>query len=538
MKLPIPLRDVVFFLILLTGLYLIYGHLFETDAFLAYDDSLISKGLESIHSFSDYIHSIRNGSIPDLQPVRDLFTWINYRLLDLTGKGHFHLMNVLVFILLLGGIRKGLQLLFERSGTLIDALVLLIAFSPLQVSSVAWISARKHLLSGALTVWATVSLIRFLQGQRRQWIIFTVLFLLAVFSQPINLFWPCFALMSMFLYGQKRLWKFLIPSFIIAAIVGYLNLRYYDSIYVWISGGFSKFQKTKESGWGASYLAYGRYFLQTLVPYWTSVGEYDIQSWQNIAGLMLIPPYYYLLSKLTDMRKAVLIAIAFTTGLIPVIAKITNRFGTDNYLVTASIPLMVGFFLILRHSGLKTKILAPILLVAIGAEFQLSRTRAQAWTDTFSIFEQAYELESGFINQFQFTDWLLNRGDVGTAYPLAVDLYERHPEKLGANNMLARAITMTDLSLEKKVELFVQFRFFSRPSRLLLANLEFLRNKPEKTYEIIESVLSGTESVNGIGYRCSLIADLWKKSCVKMGRTDCEQLDAKVSSKCNEDHNL
>jgi hypothetical protein len=532
------LSDFAFYFILISGLYLIYGHLFESDLFIAYDDSLISNGLEHITSLNQYIDHIRKGLIPDIQPVRDLFTWINYRLIRLNGSGHFHLTNVLVFVFLLMGIRKGLRLMFDRSKPLIDGLVLLIAFSPLHVSSVAWISARKHLLSGAFTVWASVALIRFIQGSRIQWIAFTIFYLLAVFSQPINLLWPCFALVANHLYGNRKDYPFLIPSMAITLIVGYLNLRYYETTYLWVSGGYSKYSNTEESKWGASYLAYCRYLFQSLVPYWTSVGEYDFRSWQNIAGAILIAPYYYVITKLTDLRKSILIFIAFMLALLPVIWKMTQRFGTDNYLVTASIPILIGVLLILRHSRIKPVIISAILIAGIGAEFQHSKSKAAVWTDTFSIFEQAYQVEPGFMNQFQYTDWLLNRGNIDTAYPLAVDLYQRHSDKLGASNLLARAITMTQLPVEKKIELFVQFKFYSKSSRLLLAQLELSRNNPAKAYEIVESVFSGTNSVNGVGFRCSSIAELWKKSCVRLKRKDCDQLDQRVAVKCNENNNL
>lgn len=531
-------RNILFYTILTSGLTFIYGHLLSNDPFLVYDDIMVVGNVEKINSFTSYLQALQKGHIPDIQPVRDFFTFLNYFLLRHTGYGFFHALNMLTFVGMIMGLRKGLNLIFKFEKLAIDGLLLLIAFSPLYISSVAWLSSRKHLLSATFIVWASVHLIRFIQGSLKSWIWFTLFFALSILSQPINILWPCFASLALLFYGKRKDLLILLPSFGVAAVVGILNLKYYSSTYLWISGGYSKYANVLDSGIGASYLVYGRYFLQVLVPYWTSIGEYGYQSWQNILGLSLIAPYYYIFYKLTDLRKPILVFTAFTLGIFPVIWKITHRFGTDTYLVSASIPLLIGLFLIVRASGIKRKIIAPLLALLICGEVAISKEKAKVWDDTFSVFKQAYETEKSFMNQYLYLSWMMTQSGFQDVFNVAADLYEKYPDRIGAQNLLARIIAVAEISVDEKIKLFSRFNFSSRTAGIMMASFEQERGNYNNAYSILDGIMSSHSSLNGVGFGCNMISELWTTSCQKSGRSNCDRLKDIVTKKCDDSINL
>ncbi len=537
-KIKFNRQDLFFYLVLISGLVLIYGHLIPRDAFIDFDDHIIFSNFDRVKTFSEYLDHVQKGLIPDVQPVRDFFSWMNFQLLHRFGYGFFHITNLLTFITLIAGLRKGMNLLFEYRKKSIDLFLLAVAFSPLYVSSVAWLSSRKHLLSATFIVWASVALIRFIRGEKKQWIWMTLLFTLSVFSQPINLLWPIFAWIILVFYGKKREWIYLTPSFVVAGIAGLINLKYYDTTYLWISGGFNKYARESDSGLGASYLVYGRYFFQVLIPYWTGIGEYGYVSWQNIFGLALIAPYYYLLYKFTDLKKPLVIFSAFTLGLFPVIWKITHRFGTDTYLVSASIPILIGLYMIISRIRINPRIGVVLVLSLITTELSFSHTKAAHWDNVFILFKEAFYNEPSFMNHYRYVSWLMTNASYQEVFDQAVDLYEKYPDRIGSQNLVARMIAIANITPQEKINLMARFKFTSRTAGAMVASFEHELGHFETTYDILSKIEKTHVSLNGVGYGCTNYADLWKSSCEKLKRKDCANIPKIVANKCDETINL
>lgn len=105
------------------------------------------------------------GAVPQYYPVVHTSYWLEYRLWGLRTRG-YHLTNVLLH----GLCAVLLALLLSRLGVPAPWLAAaLFAFHPVQAESVAWITERKNVLSGAFYLAAALSYLRFLgpPGQGR-----------------------------------------------------------------------------------------------------------------------------------------------------------------------------------------------------------------------------------------------------------------------------------------------------------------------------------------------------------------------------------
>lgn len=137
-----------------------------------------------------------------------------------------HLMNV---CLLFAGLR---MLLADVTGISADRrwwvtiiTVLLFAVHPLQVESVAWVSASKTLLSTLFYLSGFVMLLLHLRGKGRCWYAGSVLMmLLAYMSKEQSVVFPLLATLAYLWYGrrprEKHFWTGLVPLYVLALLMG------------------------------------------------------------------------------------------------------------------------------------------------------------------------------------------------------------------------------------------------------------------------------------------------------------------------------
>lgn len=142
-----------------------------------------------------------------------------------------HIINIIVVYILSNKINSDVLLLNKADGLLFTSCVtFLFAVHPLQVETIAWISASKILLSATFLLLSSYFLILFLKkGNNFGYIVSLMLFLMAYYSKEQALSFPFAATILCICYGfgykTSRFWIVLFPLYITAFVLG-LHLIY------------------------------------------------------------------------------------------------------------------------------------------------------------------------------------------------------------------------------------------------------------------------------------------------------------------------
>ncbi len=330
-------KRIFFYIILITVIFLSYFELIKIDTQLEYDDKLLIGSLKSIHDFPSYFQAIKNGLILDIQPIRDLSYWIDFQLFNMFGWYSYHLTNTFLLVL----ICYKLELLLRETVSenyLIFLFVFVFAVSPVTSSSVAWIAARKHLLSTFFILWATNLTVKNKNNSTDSNIKILILYSLSVLSHPISLLWP---LWMIFWKGHE--WpvnkiNFLKNKYalLLMSIFLILNFWYYKTIYHDSVSNFSKFSKLSNYDLGLPLLSIGRYFYQTIFPFSALPTSHYPGSLENFIGLIGFVSFLFVLKihKTITSRATMLY---FILPLLIVTFNMTNVFCSDTYILNASI---------------------------------------------------------------------------------------------------------------------------------------------------------------------------------------------------------
>ncbi len=286
----------------------------------------------------DYFNAINTGAVLDIQPVRDL----SY-LIDLKLGGIFYLTNFVFLIIL------SLQLsalLDQRLGVNNRlkklALVAFFVFSPVVMSSVGWIAARKHLLSTLFILQALIEVNKNLNARssKKGFAKIIIYYFLSVLSQPINVLFPLSAVWIS-LKNKSKDWLqlkiFLIASSLLWAGI---NFYYYQSRYVTQTAGDGKFTSGAMFDFALSARAFGRYVFSTLIPTDYVLTPLSSESLKNEAGLILfflILIFFGVLKK----RKYLDSFVLFVVPLLPVLILPTRIFASQSYLLTSFVAYVL-----------------------------------------------------------------------------------------------------------------------------------------------------------------------------------------------------
>jgi hypothetical protein len=481
----------------------IYGSLFSGDNFLDYDDILVIEPMRDIRTFHQYWIAWSTGTVYDLQPIRDFVTWIDFSLLNWFNFSAFHLTNVLIWFATMIGLYLLVSFVPESRKNWMRAGVLLVAVNPLYVPSVAWLSARKHIMGACFIVWATFQFLKwFNQDQsspklnQKPLIYACLLYLFGVLSQPIVVLWPAFIAGIMILYGRRDQWKKLIFFFVIMLGAIYANSIYYASpLYLKLSYGIPKVSVPYNSIVSIRLFALGRYIFQVFVPYWTSFAIYDLSSWRGLVGIFLLPISFYLSIKLVGRKLTFLAYGFFVLMLLPVVLRMTQIFGTDTYVVSASFGLYFLIFLgIATVFGRFPKILAGVSFGCFLFLVLLSRERAMAWETDVTAFGDAWKLEQNLSSGEEYLNALMHAKQNREAVWYAEDILRKFPDAPTAQGVVANAIANDpELTTGQKIEKIYGYHFFTAYSLVILADLEFTLKNYQNSEQILLKALSESD---------------------------------------------
>jgi hypothetical protein len=519
------LRALSFPALLALALLCVYWEPVRLDPILGRDDQELLDPLRAVRSVSDYVEAVRSNAVLDRQPVRDLSFWVDLRLSEWTGVGTLHLTNVLVWlgiVLVAGSALR--QVRAPSWGS--RAVLALFALHPAMANSVAWISARKHLLAVFFLLLATRELLRLTSDAKRDKRVAALCiagwYALAMASQPLGLLWPCWAALWVWLQSPRESRRAhlgvllgCVPVLVAAAAV---NFAYYNGPYLLRYGN----SKLTDGDTGIAVLSLGRYVFQLVAPIRLAT-QYYPGSTLNLVGALLAPALVFAAFKLGPRRDvaAWLGFILFPLALVS--ARMTNIFVSDTYLLLPAFGATALATVLLHELGPKVAPtwrpaamgLAAVLLLAFGFG---SWRQARSWLSDRALWEHAYATEPTPRSLSKHAQYLLADGKVEEAFEHTLQLKEWNPGERHLPMLLARtAFLHPGLSVSDKLRFLETEGMRSPWTQYHVALLHGQQGDSARAFELLRPLVgwAGVE-------RETLLAEA-AQACTQARHTECAQ---------------
>jgi hypothetical protein len=404
MNLKISHKKTKYFGFILLGLLLFsYWPIIIKNPILNYDDHSLIDPLQSIHQLKDYFWALKNGIISDLQPIRDFSYFLDFFLENQISFLNAHTLQFLLWPILLYQWFK----IFNRTladKKLVIIFIFMLAFFPLFSTSVAWLSARKHLLSALFSTMLLNYFLDLKNGDnyklKEKWVMWT-LYLLSAFSHPIN------ALVSFFILGKlffdkklKKEFTFAFVLILLSAFVLGLNYFYYRVIYPQFNFNLSKLVISNDSKMSFALLGLGRYFYLSINPFDALPTSHYIGSVQNMVGLILLPLFFWGSFRFLKAKNPKVLKneyplswLLFLLPLFIVLISPTNIFCSDTYLLNSTFAIWLIFALVLEQFLSKQFIYITLILFT-SILFFYNLNYIKHFSNDESLFRYAYQKEA------------------------------------------------------------------------------------------------------------------------------------------------
>lgn len=461
-----------FWSILIGLLLIIYFPLLRESPILRYDDTLLLSGVDSLPNIKSYETWINNGKILDIQPVRDFSYWLELKIQKHFNIKMYHFTNFVLWILCLLLASK-IYAFFLPNLQHIQIATLYLALHPVSVNTTAWISGRKHLLSGFFILLCTYFSLNFFKrrtlphfSSTSYFMLFGIVFfyILSVFSQPINCLWPLWWMTTLWLiYKLHKSIPVVLTTFIlfaIAVVVIQINRYYYYSD-KYIFGLVAPKHWAEGNNLSVQLTALGRYLFQLLLPFYPSITSYYPGSWMNMAGLFLIPPFLYICWKKISFKILSLCLLFIALPVAVVTGKMTSIFALDSYIFT---PLFAWCgLLILLLSKLSENIkdqqkIRWLVFILIAINISITVPQVNAWKSYATLTMRAIELEKSPSNLSQYGQYLLSQGRYTEALEVGIQTYKWDMGQMKSVNLIGLALILNPiLTWEQKYKILTDY---------------------------------------------------------------------------------
>jgi hypothetical protein len=448
-------------------LALLYEAPLRRGELLSYDDTAVLTPMKDIRSLAQYQHAREQNLILDVQPLRDLLSWLEFRAQEATGFYNPQLVNFALWIFILsalGGLLRQSAAVRAQTRRLMFGLFM-IGAHPLAVNSVAWPSARKHLLAALFTLLATLCWQKAMRAADSltssawRWALGALIASFASgLAQPIHLLWVFWAglilLRLWWVDGKLRGWG--LPTIWLSNLLGtlallYANWQYYaGATYAARSGAAKLGSETWFLWWSDRFEALGRYLMQILLPIAPSIASYQRHhplNWIGGALVVLTLGFLYVRWRrgqrlsifswraLGSMDSPAYWLSLAALPLILVHARSTEHLGWDTYLLFPW--LMIGGLCILlscgqsRHLGAqpgraKSGFLMALALLALLWSGQ-TWWSARAWSDEGRLWSKAVARGEKTLALGGWSRWALQNNELDRGCEAALELFDLHP---------------------------------------------------------------------------------------------------------------
>lgn len=464
--------QVVLAIALCTLLALLYQAPLSRGELLNYDDTAVLTPMKDIRSLAQYQQAREQNLILDVQPLRDLVSWLEFRVQEHTGFYNPQLVNFTLWILILsvlGGLLRQTVAVRARTRTLILGLFM-VGAHPLAVNSVAWPSARKHLLAALFTLLATLCWQKAMRAAENSsalasrawlWALGSLLASLASgLAQPIHLLWVFWAglilLRLWWVDGKHRGW--LLPAIWFSNLLGtlallYANWQYYaGSTYAARSGAAKLGSETWFLWWSDRFEALGRYVMQILLPIAPSIASYQRHHPLNwIGGALVVVTLGFSYARWRRGQR--LANSSWSWDLRTSFGRMSSIDSPAYWLSLAALPLILVHARSTEHLGWDTYLLFPWLMIGGLCILWLCRRQsagtsrgetlawvvvtllwcaqtwwsARAWSDEGRLWSTAVARGEKTLALSGWSRWALQNNEVDRGCEAALELFDLHP---------------------------------------------------------------------------------------------------------------
>ncbi len=435
--------DYFIFILIIIFFAFLFKDYWTTDTVLTRDDLPIIVPLSKVESFTDYFRLVKNNTILDVQPVRDLSLLFNLAVLNLTGKPWFRGFNFIIFsLILLLTIRLMKRLNFGKPAIYFSLLIL--AMHPVMVSATGWISARKHTLALLFLLLALVSFLKDKKITRSV----NLWFLLSVLSHQIFILFPLWLLIY-FKFLNIKVPRARLCTLIAVGMIGFIPAFF--KTFVFKMGNTMFMRESLGENISRAVLSIGRAVSQLVFPVSLSA-VYDQGNPLNLIGipvLILTLAFFYKKKSMTALTWLSLAALAFAPTLF--------TFVNDTYLYLPFISSLIAcnYYFAENPVKLPRPLIYSFLFVFIGLLSVKTISAAGMWRSDFELWKYSFENEKS-----PYTKILLSRSviPVQPEYGLELLIEGVKGFDLSTNENVTSfflpKIYTSPLPIQRKIEIF------------------------------------------------------------------------------------
>lgn len=381
--------------------------------FFIQDDEYILAPIFKANSFLE----IYKGEFVDIQPVRDLTYWLDYKMQPYFNFSTYKMTNLLWWfsccILTLVFFR-----VFSRVYNLqVPSFIFLFLFSiillhPSMSLPVAWISSRKHLLAFFFILLASIYQLKFAEKLNKKHFIYAQLFyVLSLMSHVIYSPWCLWAGYILYQFGHLNKFKKYSYPFITMAlggIISLVNVLFYKNLY-------KKLNLSTVTGINLTYnfdtlsipiLAYGRYFYNYLNLLSVNV-YYVVYSYASFVGVFIFIVYLYFMKRNFHKNEIKSLLLLFFCSSFSFTFYLLGTFVQNYYSLFITCIVFFSVYLIYKEIKLSKKtrqfFTAAIILFFI-SEIVVTGYLGSLWKKNLNIL--SYMMHREDIKETKF--WYLN----------------------------------------------------------------------------------------------------------------------------------
>jgi hypothetical protein len=367
--------------------------------------------LNKINNLTEYFFQLFSLQAFDIQPVRDLSLWIDWMIFHKWGTNVFIIHNAILWLVSGFLISKIIELENPKLSPLRSTFYVGTFLSyPLFAHIISFSMARKHILAFMFIMFATYYFLLFIKNyQWKYGLLFSLSYLLAVFSQPICLLWPLWVVIYQYTYKKNEFKKFIPYLFILSVIflLGFsANYIYYEKS-VFFQSIFGSKTKHALLIW-PKFLSMGHYLFNIFFPY-KLVFYYEIKTERVIWGAIffLLFSFFYLLR--TKNFKKYFIWICFSFFPLGIILNTPNLLF-DVYLLLPCLGFFVLFVDLISTLSKRSGLLIGLTILIFFMFF--THQESQLWTNSRLWGESGFKRSPSCNGTVRYAREILSNGEV------------------------------------------------------------------------------------------------------------------------------
>lgn len=452
------------------------------------DFDLVLKPLYGVTSLSQYFDLFLSKHLFDIQPVRDLTLLIDIQLESILKHQTFNLTNVLIWcstILILDRILSKMTTPFNSR-----LLALIVLSHPLLSWTLSWPTARKHLLSVFFITWVTKKIIDQPKNNKDIFRI-CILYLLSLLSQPIS----SLAIIPALLFSKKKLPKekfnrlsIMMISLFLAVVCS--NFYYYKFVYPTYSGT-AKIMEMNLHLFVMQVFSFSRSLTQIILPISFSQ-TYNPRTYLSFIGMPFFIISFYLIYLKYDWKKSLFFALFVFYPFILILARPTNIFVSDTYIIIslANIFIVIGY--ILKNKKISFLFLVLPILLSFKSILETKQT-----TSPYAIFKTSFEREPNCKNAHSYANELLKENLQKDFMQISGDALKNKCAILGKSgtaimnqNFAFRIVLDKSFTLQEKLRILNKMRYVTPQIEFLKAILLHKAGKVNSSQLLLSKVES------------------------------------------------